>query len=185
MTISRKSSHAVQNLPASLASLIPNKSQADAASDKGVNCVKSKMLLRQFFRRRNHPQANISLKNLPKVPINYWITEKRKNRGGLNGIVNPMDRSDKIIDLIWSCPFLTLVIDGVLQQPKLAHWGLVTPYGDIYLGQHWLSYSLLLDDTKPLPKPMLTYPSLRSNEVQWHSSGGSFTRDAPATNHRK
>ena len=38
----------------------------------------------------------------------------------------------------------------------LTRWGLVTPYGDRDLGQHWLSNGLLPDGTKPLPEPMLT-----------------------------
>ena len=33
--------------------------------------------------------------------------------------------------------------------------GLVTPYGDIDLGQHWLSSGLLPDGPKPQPEPML------------------------------
>ena len=36
---------------------------------------------------------------------------------------------------------------------NLTHWGLVTPFSDIGLGQHWLRP----DDIKPLPEPMLTY----------------------------
>ena len=41
----------------------------------------------------------------------------------------------------------------------LIHCGLVTPYDDKDLGQHWLSSGngLLPGGTKPLPEPMLTY----------------------------
>ena len=40
----------------------------------------------------------------------------------------------------------------------LTHCGLVMPHGDIDLGQHWFRW--FPDRTKPLPKPMLTYPLL-------------------------
>ena len=38
----------------------------------------------------------------------------------------------------------------------LSLWGLVTPYGDIDLGQHWPDNGLLPDSTKPPPKPLIT-----------------------------
>ena len=38
-----------------------------------------------------------------------------------------------------------------LEIMLLSHWGLVTPFGDIDLVQHWP------DGIKPLPEPMLTY----------------------------
>ena len=45
---------------------------------------------------------------------------------------------------------------------KLAHCGLMTPYGDTNLGQHpgvntGTGNGLLPDSTKPLPEPVLTY----------------------------
>ena len=40
---------------------------------------------------------------------------------------------------------------------ELTHCGLVTPYGDINLGPHWLSNGLLPDGSKPLPEPILTF----------------------------
>ena len=54
-----------------------------------------------------------------------------------------------------------LLIPG--QQFGLTHCGLVTPNGNINLGQHWPKYwldavwCLMLDSTKPLPEPMLIY----------------------------
>ena len=52
---------------------------------------------------------------------------------------------------------------------NLTYCGLVMPYGDIDLGQHWLRQWLVAWCTKPLPKPILIY---HITEVQWHSSGG-------------
>ena len=43
------------------------------------------------------------------------------------------------------------------EETFLTHCGLVTPYSDIDLGQHWLRYGLLPEGTKPLPEPILTY----------------------------
>ena len=40
---------------------------------------------------------------------------------------------------------------------ELTHCDFVTPYVNINLGQYWSGNGLLLDDTKPLPEPMLTY----------------------------
>ena len=63
-------------------------------------------------------------------------------------------------------------IRGIFQLlSKLTHCGLVTPYGDRDLGQHWYRYSLLPDGTKPLPEPILT-------QYQWHSSQCNFTENA-------
>ena len=45
---------------------------------------------------------------------------------------------------------------------KLTHCGLVMPYGDIELGQHWF-IGLLLEGTKPLPEPM----SSGSSGIHW------------------
>ena len=49
------------------------------------------------------------------------------------------------------------IINGK-DRTKLTHCDLVTPYGDMNLGQHIGSGNgLLPDGTKPLPEPMLTY----------------------------
>ena len=40
---------------------------------------------------------------------------------------------------------------------------------------------LLLDGTKSLPEPMLTYHKYSSMD-QWHLYKGNFTRDTPAIN---
>ena len=49
----------------------------------------------------------------------------------------------------------------ILTAFSLIHCGLMTPYGDMNLGQHWLKIGsgngLLPDRTKSLPEPMLTY----------------------------
>ena len=61
----------------------------------------------------------------------------------------------------------------------LTHCGLLTPYGDIDLGQHWP------DGTKPSPEPVLTYHQLTfinklhhfggdSNEKSYRMSGRSY-----------
>ena len=42
----------------------------------------------------------------------------------------------------------------------LTHWGLVMLYGILDLGQQGSGYGLLLDGTKPLPGPVLTYHQL-------------------------
>ena len=47
----------------------------------------------------------------------------------------------------------------------------VTPYGDIDVGQNWLSKALLPDGIKPLPEPMW----LIIIDVLWHSHEGNFT----------
>ena len=52
------------------------------------------------------------------------------------------------LSILW---YLTLFCGYLGKQMKnLTGCGLVTPYGDIDLGQHWL------DGTKPLPEPVLT-----------------------------
>ena len=53
----------------------------------------------------------------------------------------------------WNIPcFPTIMFDLRVRSIPLTHWGLVTPYGDEDLGQHWF---MLPDGTKPLPEPML------------------------------
>ena len=44
---------------------------------------------------------------------------------------------------------------------KSIHCGVVTPYGDIDRGQHWLRW-WLVDDKKPLPEAMITSHQRRS-----------------------
>ena len=39
----------------------------------------------------------------------------------------------------------------------LTHCGIMTPYGDIGLSQHWSRWGLLADSPKPLDEPTLTY----------------------------
>ena len=65
------------------------------------------------------------------------------------------------------CCFLSVSMNKLLNRQSICRWfqtlwrpcdaslthcGLITPYGDIDLGQHWLR----LDGTKPLPEPILT-----------------------------
>ena len=54
-------------------------------------------------------------------------------------------------------PCLTLA--GSRLPWSLTQYGLVTPYGDINLVQHWFRSWLVPDFTKPLPEPMVTYQS--------------------------
>ena len=70
----------------------------------------------------------------------------------------------------------TFSFDDVIMSPeyifknnKTSHFNSLWPidiYGDIDLGQHWL--------TKPLPGPM----SINHSDVFWHSPEGIFTRKA-------
>ena len=61
---------------------------------------------------------------------------------------------------------------------SLTHCGLVTPYGDTDLGQHWLEgNSLLSDGTKPL----LNQSWLVISEVVWHSPEGNLTGNSQDT----
>ena len=56
----------------------------------------------------------------------------------------------------------------------LTHCGLVTPYGDIDLDQHWLA----------APSHYLNQCWVIISSAQWYSSGGYFTGDYSAINHR-
>ena len=62
------------------------------------------------------------------------------------------------------------------------HCGLVTPYAETELLEHWLRYNVLLpDSTKPLSEVNLCW--LITRNVQWHSLEGYFTGDTSTTNH--
>ena len=52
------------------------------------------------------------------------------------------------------------ILQNIVAPERLTHRFLMTPYGVLTLGQHWLvytgsSYGLLPDGTKPLPEPMV------------------------------
>ena len=50
----------------------------------------------------------------------------------------------------------SIVMQQCIEYCCLNHCGLVTPYGDRDLGQHFSGNGLLPAGTKPLPEPMLT-----------------------------
>ena len=64
------------------------------------------------------------------------------------GIYNKDMRSNKVSVNLERYPIMFVF--------RLTHRGLVTTYGDIDLGQHWLRQWPVADGTKPLPDPMLT-----------------------------
>ena len=57
---------------------------------------------------------------------------------------------------------------------QLTHCGLVTPYGDWDLGQHWLK---IMACCLTAPSHYLNQCWITINMVQWHSYKGSFPRD--------
>ena len=58
---------------------------------------------------------------------------------------------DKNVPYCWNSKWYILQ----KQNNILSHCGLMTPYGDIDLGEHSCNAVLLPDGTKPLPEPML------------------------------
>ena len=65
------------------------------------------------------------------------------------------------------------------RNTQLTHCGIMMPFGDIDLGQHWLVMAFCL--TAPIH--YLNQCWLIISEVQWHSYQGKFTRDASTINH--
>ena len=51
-------------------------------------------------------------------------------------------------------------------QQGLTHYGLMMPYGDMYLVYTGSGNGLLPDSSKPLPEPMLI---IRDSKILWHS----------------
>ena len=74
---------------------------------------------------------------------------------------------------------LCLNVLMVVQPLALTHCGLVTPYGNIKLGETLASGNGLLPyNTKPLPEPMLSC----HQGVLWHSPGSNFTSNGHESN---
>ena len=61
----------------------------------------------------------------------------------------------------------------------LTHCGLMTPYGDTDLGQHWLRY---LACCLMAPSHYLNQCWLIFSKVQWHSVEGDLTKDSSPIN---
>ena len=59
-------------------------------------------------------------------------------------------------------------------KPSLTHCGLMTPYGDIDLGQHWLR--TVMACCRTAPSHYLNQCWLIISKIQLHSSDGNFTR---------
>ena len=56
--------------------------------------------------------------------------------------------------------------ENFVQLYTLTYCGLVTPYGDRDLGQHFVSGNgLLPDGTKPLPEPNVDWWSVKSSDI--------------------
>ena len=53
----------------------------------------------------------------------------------------------------------------VSQRGRIIHCGLMAPWGDIALGQHWLRKRLV--NRRPLPEPMLTYSQWGPVKIIW------------------
>ena len=78
----------------------------------------------------------------------------------------------------------------------ITHYGLVTPYGDMNLGQIGSGNGLVPDGTKPLPEPMLTYhqqgpvaftwvqkiPQPSVTEISWTMTYLKFCSNLPGAN---
>ena len=66
-----------------------------------------------------------------------------------------------------------------LQRPGLTHCTLVTPYGDIELGQQ---VTQVMACCLMAPSHYLNQCLLIICKVQWHSGDGNFTKDTSVTN---
>ena len=111
---------------------------------------------------QSHPEEQTSMKRWSKLPIsveeialevivcNFAILQMsrglaRSRRAFWNLIVK------------WSNPEECEHIYHIHLKNILTHWGRVTPFGGIDLGQIGSGNGLLPDGTKPLPETMLTY----------------------------